>query len=240
MVRVKYGKYWDLHYHRTYQQAGEKSPWDVDPQLAAESDIPVFKDFFDSKLPLVDLGCGTGNQSAFLGKYFNMVVGLDASAEAIAIAKKRYSRDQCLQFEVFDATDKKQAEKFHRKFGDVNVYMRGVLHQIRTEDQREFLDVLRLLMGRTGVMYLVEVSQAINELLTENNPLPGPLSHALAASLKPTGISIKSLTDLFPNDQFTILKSDNTSLVTNIKNQDGQSIEIPAIYALIAIDHNPY
>lgn len=234
MVRVKYGKYWDLHYHRTYQQAGEKSPWDVDPHLAAETDIPVFRDFFDPKLPLVDLGCGTGNQSAFLANSFSPVVGLDASVEAIAIAAKQYSRDQRLLFEVFDATDKKQAEKFHRKFGDVNVYMRGVLHQIRTEDQSEFLGVLRLLMGKTGVMYLVEVSQAINELLSENTALPGPLSKALAASLKPTGISMKSLTRLFPNDQFIILKSDNTRLITNIRNHGGQCIEIPAFYALIA------
>ena len=67
----------------TFMDHPETIPWDVRPEQAAEIEYPLFRDWFTPLLPVIDLGCGTGTQSAWLIRHYSPIIGLDVSKAVI-------------------------------------------------------------------------------------------------------------------------------------------------------------
>jgi len=116
---------------------------------------------------LLDLGCGPGKTTAILYELIQpggSILGLDASPERIAYAKKRYGDKAGMEFAVHDI------RKPLNGFGKFDaVWVRFVLEYYRRESReivRNVLDSLR----RGGFLYLVDLDY--NCLSHHELPLP--------------------------------------------------------------------
>jgi SAM-dependent methyltransferase len=147
--RLKYGdpgkvdRHWE-NYWKTIKSTGRGGQvlWDNEPERASAEDVPRLKPHFDLSLPLLDFGCGNGRQTRYLAKHFDRVIGTDVSASAIAKAKEETINQPNIEYHLLDALRPEQAKAFHDKFGDVNIYMRTVLHVVQRKDRLVFAQSL--------------------------------------------------------------------------------------------------
>ncbi|MEM1319725.1 MAG: class I SAM-dependent methyltransferase [Bacteroidota bacterium] len=242
MSIITYGKNWDRYYQRTYRESNGKALWDVPADRAAERDLEVFEKELPTTLPIIDLGCGTGVQTVFLAQHYPAVLGVDASEEAIQIAREAYGGDSH-QFGILDATDPKAAQAIHQELGDAHIYSRGVLHQLLKNDYEALIQTLRTLLGQKGRLYCMEVSDQIRAHFDASaddfSQLPERMRQVFLSDLPPRGLSLEGLSSFFPEDQFRILQSGPGRLLTNLNFSDGSPIYIPAVYAIIEAISKP-
>lgn len=232
-----YGQNWDKYYQRTYRQMGTKALWDVPARLAAELDLPQLQAHFNPNLPVLDLGCGTGQQTSFLAKHFEQLIGVDVSAEAVKIANEDYPDPTNFSFSVLDVTNLAGAQQLVKQYGNFNVYMRGLLHQIKDADLADFREVMTTLLGQDGIFYCIEVGEEIRNYFenssTDFSQLPVRMRQVFISNLPPRGLSLANLSHYFPVTQFHTLGSGESHLSTNLKFPNGLLINIPAVYAVI-------
>jgi SAM-dependent methyltransferase len=231
-----YRKQWDQFYSELARGNKGKALWDVDPDLAVALDYARFSAYLNKNLPILDFGCGTGQQTVWLGSHYLRGIGIDVSQNAVELANQYHTIDN-VDFRLADQTDPKFNANLRAEYGDMNVYVRGVLHQIMTEHQSGIVDSLKILMGEKGRLYLIEVADNIREYLSDESAafasLPAPMRRTLISRLPPQGLSIKELTRLFPKKDFNIITNGSSQLNTNIKFINGNSIQIPAVYCIV-------
>jgi trans-aconitate methyltransferase len=107
--------------------------WDADPAHAAEQDLPLFQDYADPQLTLIDLGCGNGTQTRFLADHFARVIGTEISPAAVEIARTKHAAPN-ISYRVLDVLCPEDAQALDEEIGDANLYMRAVLHQLSPAD----------------------------------------------------------------------------------------------------------
>lgn len=234
-----YGRQWDQFYS-SIKLRGKRPLWDVEPEEAVAADYEFFAPHFDPYLPLIDVGCGTGIQTAYLAEKFELVVGIDVAASAIEEAHRCYChRGSNLRFELIDEGDEDFFPAIHRQLGDANIYMRGVMHQILDKDLQKFLEALVTLMGDTGRLFLVEVAENIRDYLSAGSggfsDLPAIMRRTLTSHLPPRGVSLAHLASQFSIQGVEMLESGETSLVTNIRFRSQEPIRIPAVQGIFAV-----
>lgn len=231
-----YAANWDRYYQHTYHQRKSESLWAVNHKVAAAEDYQRFKDFFVSSLPCLDLGCGTGEQAAYLKQYYAKVIGADVSPAAIEIAQQRFQQAG-LSFCHFDISVPHEVESFINTNGACNVYVRGVLHQIKDNDRLAVQNALHTLLGTTGTLYINEVGAGIRTYLEgmgkNFSHLPTRMRLALLSNLPPVGLSVDKLEEWFPAQRFSILTKGNAALATNLQLADGKPLAIPSVYAVL-------
>ena len=234
---ISYATQWDKFYASLPGDNGGKALWDVEPELAAKQDFEVFSELLGDDLPLVDFGCGTGAQTEYLSQKRRQVIGIDVSQKAVDMAANTYTSPG-VSFIPIDEGDPDFFYNLHNTMGDMNVYMRGVLHQILDEDIDRFVASIKVLMGSAGKLYFVEVASGLKEYF-ENGPenfsqLPGILQKVFISHLPPRGISVDEVPRIFPQPVFDVLKTGKTYLHTNISFKKNNPILIPAIYGIVA------
>lgn len=231
-----YSENWDQFY-RSVNGGGGKAPlWEVPPELAVELDYEFFGKEFQNGLPVIDLGCGLGTQAVFLSTKFREVVGVDVSSKAVESANLRYQSEN-LHFVTIDERDPDFFGDLHERYGDSNVYVRGVMHQILDKDMPGFIQNLRLLMGAEGKLFFMEVADNIIEYLDSTSPrfsqMPAAMKQALVSNLPPRGLNFDKVRELFPEKYFTLMNLGRSSLNTNLQIGNGQSLRIPAVFGLV-------
>lgn len=238
MSDKKYGKYWDVFYEKTYVKGAGKALWEVPPSESVGQDFLLFSAEFDRELPMLDIGCGTGAQARYLAAHFPRVLGIDAAKTAVRLALDADNPPN-LDFWTADASDGQDCRKISEAYGDLNIYMRGVLHQIDAENQEVFVRNLLQLMGQRGALYFIEVASHIRAYFAEEgngsgyHELPRLVQEVFVSNLPPAGIQLEDVPRLFPANQFEILQFGDTSLATNLHLPSGKNIRIPAVYGLI-------
>jgi SAM-dependent methyltransferase len=135
--------------------------WDADPAHAGQQDLMLFQDYADPQLPLVDLGCGNGTQTRFLANHFVRVIGTEISPAAVQIAQTKNAAPNA-SYRVLDVLCPDDAQALHEEVGDANLYMRAVLHQLSPADHATAIQSIGRLLGKKGILYLVELSSAAN------------------------------------------------------------------------------
>lgn len=232
----KYTENWERFYQTTYKKLQKQSLWAVPAESAVETDWPFFNKLFSAELTCLDVGCGTGEQSRFLAHHYAQVVGLEVSETALEIARQNDDTNK-LYFRHFDICDKVNAAALHQEFGDCNLYIRGVLHQIKEEDRENMRASLQILAGKKGRIFINEVGSNIRDYLdnlgTRFSALPAQMRMVLLANLAPLGLSQELLIEWFPQASFTILDSGQSALSTNLQLTDGTLLKIPSIYAVL-------
>ncbi len=230
-----YGKYWDAFYHRTY--ASGKALWDVPPEQSVLEDQRIFGSAFEGVGTVADIGCGTGEQSRYLARFYSKVIGIDAAPRAIEIAKQHTPAANTL-FEVGDLASPEFAQQLHQAHGDMNVYMRGVLHQIREADREQAAANLLHLIGDKGALYLIEVGKNIRDYFRSAtnsfHELPDAVQETFISNLPPHGVDEEEIHRLFNQKQYRLNQHGTGYLNTNLLLRDGTAVKIPAVFGLIA------
>lgn len=229
---------WNAYYRTNYGKLGRKALWDVPPERAVALDRAHFERYFDPRLPVIDLGCGTGEQSAYLRSQYPHVVGVDVATVAVEMARTNHPQ-KGLEYEFLDATRPDMARVLHARIGDANVYMRGVLHQILPEHLGGFQELLSILLGAHGHCYFNEVSSGIREYFTESSDrfaeLPKRMQQVFISNLPPRGLSLSTVVDFFPNSSFNTQNIRKDELETNLSFLTGEPIFIPSITGVVSL-----
>jgi SAM-dependent methyltransferase len=224
---------WERFWSTTTGTPGEIF-WDADPKYAAQEDLRLFGDYLDPKLPLIDLGCGNGTQTLFLGKHFTKVIGTEIAPAAVELAGKTNAAPN-ISYRVLDVLRPDDAEAMHKELGDANIYLRAVLHQLSPADQSTAIESIERLLGATGTLYLIELSSAAEpffaQLIQQYGPPPG-LARVFEHQITPGLLHEDNLTMLFPADRFTLLKTGPSHVRTVHSLPTGEIVKVPAFYAI--------
>ena len=209
--------------------------WDADPAHAAQQDVVLFQGSVDPQLPLIDLGCGNGTQTRFLANHFARVIGTEISPTAVEIAQTKNAAPN-ITYCVLDVLCPDDAQALHEEIGDANLYMRAVLHQLSPADHATAIQSIERLLGRKGVLYLVELSSAAEpyfaKLITQYGPPPG-LARVFQHEITPGMVNENDLEVLFPPDRFTLLGTGQSHIHTVHTLPTGEVVRVPAFYAIL-------
>ncbi|UFQ19121.1 MULTISPECIES: class I SAM-dependent methyltransferase [Streptomyces] len=211
--------------------------WDAEPALTAAVHLALFvPHLVASDLPVVDLGCGNGTQTRFLADRFPRVLGVDLSAAALARARHADPADQA-EFRQLDAADKGAAEQLHAELGDVNVYMRGVLHQCEPDDRQALVDSIATLTGERGRAFLVELSEAAKPLLMDLARRPGgpppKLAPVFAHGIAPAEVVDEAVPRYVAEAGLGVVASGELPLATTEFTEDGTRMELPSTWLVV-------
>lgn len=115
------------HFESSY--AG-KPPWDIGkPQAAIVESVDLITS------PVLDAGCGTGENALFLAASGHQVIGIDFVEEAIRIARRKAAeRGLTVEFQVEDAMT---LEDWDRRFA--TVIDSGLFHVFSDEDRIRYV-----------------------------------------------------------------------------------------------------
>jgi len=209
--------------------------WDADPAHAAQQDLVLFQDYADPQLPLIDLGCGNGTQTRFLADHFARVIGTEISPAAVQISQTKNAAPNA-SYRVLDVLCPDDAQALHEEIGDANLYMRAVLHQLSPADHASAIQSIERLLGRSGILYLVELSSAAEpyfaQLIQQYGPPPG-LARVFQHQITPGMLHENNLESLFPSDRFTLLGTGQSHIRTVHTLPTGEVVKVPAFYAVL-------
>ncbi|MFI9227273.1 methyltransferase domain-containing protein [Streptomyces rimosus] len=212
--------------------------WDSDPSLTAELHLPLFAGHFDAALPVVDLGCGNGTQTRFLAGRYPRAIGVDLSAAAVAHARAD-DPSGVAEYRCLDASDPASVRALHGELGEVNVYLRGVLHQCASEDRPRIVANIATLLGRRGRIFAVEPAEASRDVFASlaqgpGGP-PGKLRAVLAHGIAPGEMADSVVPELLAAYGLRVLGTGRLPLLTTEYRADGSRIEIPTNWLVAGV-----
>lgn len=235
----EYDRHWES-YWKTVDRTGANGdvPWDAAPHLAVAEDLPRFLPLMDRSVPILDLGCGNGRQSRYLAKYFDKVVGVDVAPSAVELARQETTEEKNIEYRVLDATRPDQAAELHAEFGDMNVYIRTVMHVIQKVDRPRFVESLRILLGERGVLYQLELTSkslgALRALPVKGRfGLPPLVERVVEHGAVPVGFDAHERGALFPEDRWELLKEDAQVPIRTIPMVHGKEAVLPGNYLIL-------
>jgi ubiquinone/menaquinone biosynthesis C-methylase UbiE len=133
---------WDASYY------GEPAPWDLGrPQpvvlrLAAEQKFAG---------PVLDAGCGTGENALHVAMLGLPVVGIDVAETALAMARTK-ARERCVEV-TFVAADAFHLERLGRTFQ--TVLDCGLFHTFDASERPRYVSSLASVTRRGGTVYVL-------------------------------------------------------------------------------------
>ncbi|WP_277526371.1 class I SAM-dependent methyltransferase [Arthrobacter sp. ES3-54] len=217
--------------------------WDAAPGAGNEEirhHLQAMANAMDTRLPLIDLGCGNGAITRRLTEIFPSVLGVDVSPEAVAAAQSAHPHVPGLSFRRLDATQPAAAAGLWRELGDTNVFVRGVFHVLSRRRQARLAGSIEALLGTQGRIYLVETNvpggalSYLRGLGATGEKIPGPLRQAISALPKPGHFGTRQRSRVFPADRWTLIAEGATVLKTVPMETGGPPGSIPAYWAVLA------
>lgn len=235
-VTSRYKNAWEGFWSEASDTPGEVF-WDAEPALTAGVHLALYEPHVtDPELTLVDLGCGNGTQTLFLADRFPRVLGVDLSAAAIELARRKAGPGQ-VRFENADAVDEAAVTHLHGELGDTNVYMRGVLHQCDPQDRQALADSVATLVGERGRAFVVELAEAAGQQLMGLAKSPaGPppkLQPVFRHGIVPGAVADAEVAGFFREAGLTVLASGELPLTTAEYMPDGSRIELPSKWLVV-------
>ena len=211
--------------------------WDSSPDLTAARHLPLFRDHLDPLLPLIDIGCGSGRQTQWLARHFRSVLGLDIAEAAVALAERTHPAPNVC-YRVADLLDPAAAAALRAELGDVNIYLRGVLHQLRPAERGTMLNTIGLLLGDSGHVFAQELTERtgwyVMELLDSGEPLPKTAELAarfdFGAGVAPARDG--ELRRLLERSGLDVIADGDIPLYTTEHDSGGRAIELPTCYVV--------
>ncbi|MGW0734560.1 methyltransferase domain-containing protein [Streptomyces sp. NPDC002851] len=234
MSATKHREAWEGFWEHAPEEAGAVL-WDAEPQRVAGRHLPLFREYFDAALPVADLGCGNGTQTRYLATQYQRVYGADLAAAAVGRA---HASDPAglASYRQLDATEPGAVGQLHAELGDVNVYMRGVLHQSLPEDRQPLVNGIATLVGERGRAFAVELSeqagQVLAGLLRSGQP-PVSLRLVMEYGIAPADVADQAVPEMFREAGLSVLASGQLPLATTEVAADGAPIELPSRWLVV-------
>ncbi|MDS1346805.1 class I SAM-dependent methyltransferase [Planktothrix agardhii] len=226
--QTKWNQYWDSIEDRS------QVIWNVDAHSGIGIDLDWLKKMFKNPdLPLIDFGCGDGNITQLLAEKFPKVIGIDVSESALNLATIEAQKvGLAITYKL--VCNQEDGQNIHKCFGDANIYMRSVMHQINIEDRPLFVDHLKTLIGKTGTLCLLDISSDPRNIFGDDVKLDDPLKVKKVSTygITPGEVTLEEIENLFPKPDFSILESGQVLIPMNgtIK---GKTVAKFYLYAII-------
>ncbi|MBK0867550.1 class I SAM-dependent methyltransferase [Saccharopolyspora sp. HNM0986] len=226
-------------------------PWHFGTAEDMAPYLPMLLAGFDSRLPLVDAGCGNGGLTEHFAEHFETVLGTDVAAAALEkahtgngntwIGRTRIGRTgnghTGVRYEQLDSTDLAAVRALHERIGDANVHLRGVLHAMAAEQWPNALAGLAVLTGQRGRVFDVELSERFTESLAELaecfGEWPEAIREAATTGLWPAELPAQGLTGLYRRHGWLVLEAGELALSSRVPLPDGTFLHLPFEYALV-------
>ncbi|MEU5952900.1 class I SAM-dependent methyltransferase [Streptomyces sp. NPDC047525] len=235
-VTSRYKDAWEGFWRDAPEEPGAVF-WDAEPALTVGIHLALFEPHMAAAgLPVVDLGCGNGTQTRFLADRYPRVIGADLSAAALDHARRADPAGQ-VEFRQVDAVERAEAEQLHAELGDVNVYMRGVLHQCEPADRQPLVDGIAALLGERGRAFVVELAEAAGTVLKGLAQSPeGPppkLAPVFSHGIAPGEVADTAVPEYVAAAGLTVLAKGELPLTTTEFAADGTRIELPSKWLVV-------
>ncbi|GAA2993439.1 class I SAM-dependent methyltransferase [Actinokineospora diospyrosa] len=209
--------------------------WDSAPGVTATAQLPLFEQHFAIDLPVLDVGCGNGTQSAALAEHYGRVLGLDFAPAAIEHATALHA-DSGVDFRTFDLADPAAATALHAELGDTNIYMRGVLHQMPDERRPAAAASLATLLGASGHLFAVELAPAagdtIKDALSQSPTAVPKMRQVFKHNLTPAAWVDGKLQEVLASAGLSILDSGAIILQGTDTLPNGDRLDLPMTYVI--------
>jgi SAM-dependent methyltransferase len=249
--RLKWGdpgevdRHWE-NYWRTIQSTGRGGQvlWDNEPERASAEDLPRFRPhILHPSLPLLDFGCGNGRQTRYLASHFDRVIGTDVSPSAVAKAREETPAAQKIEYRVLNGLKPEDAHAFHDEFGDVNIYMRTVLHVLQDEDKPRFAECLAILLGERGTLYQIELSLCALDYfrtLPGNSPsgLPEHVHNVIRTGATSVGFDPIQRPRVYPDSKWEVVDHGDQVTINTVPLYHGDEGKVPANYFILRTRRN--
>lgn len=233
-MTLSYKESWDSYWRDVTPRPGV-ALWDSAPDQAVERELPLFRGAFDLQLPVIDVGCGNGTQTRCLADNFSRVIGVDVAEEALRGARLHHGAAN-VEYRALDLLDGAAVRALHAELEDANLYLRGVLHQLRAEDRTPAVHNLAALLGERGQAFLVELAPAADHLFASlaqrSEGPPVKLQHILSHGIAPAMLQEGDIPALFHQAGFVLRTQGLTTVVTTQTLPSGEIIEVPCDYFL--------
>jgi SAM-dependent methyltransferase len=221
---------WETYWENIKSGAEDQVFWDDVSESDSMADLQRFSDHMDPDLPLLDLGCGNGRQVRFFARYFKKVIGVDISLSAIRLAQSETIAEKNIEYRVFDALDSGNANALHQEFGDMNIYMRGVLHMVKWHDRRKFTDNLAVLLGENGTLYQIELP---TKSILYMRSLPQEIFSTIPKITRRVGFNNEDRRLFYPDDRWLVIEEGSNVSLSTIPLPDGKEDLMPANYLIL-------
>ncbi|MFT2014258.1 class I SAM-dependent methyltransferase [Streptomyces sp. 796.1] len=211
--------------------------WDAPAQETVVRQLPLFENEFDPELPVLDVGCGNGTQSRRLAEQFGQVIGVDLAHAAVARARADDSAGVA-SYRQLDAADLPAVRALHAELGDVNIYLRGVLHQCDSRDLPRVAEAIAVLVGDRGRAFVVELAEAAGQMLRglAGGPAgpPPKLAAVFQHGIAPGEVSDQAVPALLRAARLNTLATGELPLNTTEYGPDGRPLTLPSAWWLVA------
>jgi len=147
------GQPWNASYH------DGPPPWDIGYPQPAFVRLAATRQF---AAPVLDVGCGTGENTLHVATLRVSVVGVDVAASALAIARKKAAeRGLVVEFALADAL---QLEHLGRQF--CTILDSGLFHTFDAEERKRYAASVAAVTSPGGTLYVL--------CFSDEGPEPGP------------------------------------------------------------------
>lgn len=222
--KIFWEKYWEDRY-----KENSNAVWEIPFKETIYSDYQIFKNYFDEKSFVVDLGCGSGFYTKFLKEKYFKTIGVDTSHFAIKKAIKNYPE---IDFKKVNFANQGEVLKFKEQIQDANVYLRGVLHQIAKDERAAFCEGIKIILGKKGYLFMNEsITSQFSEIRENNSKLFNiPLK---SNPFLPSGIDKEEILLYFPSNLYEVLELKKSTLPTSIDIDNGNKLVLNSIAYVI-------
>jgi SAM-dependent methyltransferase len=234
------GRAWD-GFWSSVQRTGPGGDvlWDAADETELQGTLGLLRTHMDPHLPIVDVGCGNGRYTRAIAAQFPRAVGIDVSPHAIARARQESAHLDTISYRVQDVGQPDVGRTLATEWGEMNVFVRGVLHVLPPNQRRVMVENVRTMVGQKGTLYLVETALKGDPLdhleyqgATQGS-IPDPLFKCIVNGVRPPEhFDEDQYHRYLSHDQWETLASGPTSLYTlPLHNKTGVDI-LPAFFAI--------
>ncbi|HEY5882574.1 MAG TPA: class I SAM-dependent methyltransferase [Nakamurella sp.] len=203
-------------------------------------------DHLDTALPLVDVGCGNGRFTRQLASLFPRTIGVDLSANAVALARTEsagrntHTDTDTLTYRRLDVTRPGAGRDLAAAIGqDANVFVRGVFHVLEPADRVVAARNLRAIVGAHGRVLLAETNfqgskmDYLQHLGATPWHIPSPVERAIADIPAPGHFGAPERRAAFPAAAWRLVADGAADIMTIPLHGDGAAGHIPGYYAIL-------
>jgi SAM-dependent methyltransferase len=216
--------------------------WDVGTEAEREATLERMRGRLDTSLPILDVGAGNGRTTRFLATMFSRAIGVDVSKSAVERAREEARGVANVEFRELDTTDPGAGRALFVEHGEMNAFVRGVLHVLAPEARRVVIQNIRDVLGARGALYIVESDYEGDQLdlLVRQGATPTslaePLRLCIASGVRPPEhFSEREFEAYFPAAEWERLAAGPTFLHTLALSPRaaGERDELAAYYAIV-------
>jgi SAM-dependent methyltransferase len=184
---------WDRYWGGIRQTGFEGDVlWDAASEAERKELLDRALAHLDRALPAVDIGCGNGRYTRALAAHFPKVLGVDVSPQAVARAQRESEGGPSnVEYRVADVSEPGTMRSLHGELGDVNLFVRGVLHVLDPKRREAAIAGFAEALGARGTLFLAETNignDPLEHLVHQGatpTSMPAPLRRCIEAGIRP-------------------------------------------------------